>query len=332
MYRSFRLSLIGALACFALFASTAQAEDTIGVTFGADPTEEVPVPITVAWSAASSSIRVHVTVKPAGGLGCAPNYAADDPNSRDVIYNAGGTATGSRSDNEVFSEPGAFTVCGYLQNSTNDTVLKATGPVALTVRSANAGVALAVPARVDPGQTFAVTANVTAELQRRLFVTLKPAGGRGCEPNYAADDPISSDQIYGRTVQGTVSESENVTASQTNGNYLLCAYIQESSSDTAPEAVSSAVFAVGPDPCAVARAALSAAKRKLTSARASITRNRKLITRYAAAARRGSQANRRRNRALANAARKRYRSAQVRRVVASKSVRKRTEAVATACG
>ena len=324
MYRRFRFSLIGALAGLALFAGAAQADDTLSLSFGPDPTEEVPVPITATWSATTNSTRVYVTVKPAGGLGCAPNYAAEYPNSDDVIYYAGGTSTGSYSVNERFAEPGVYTLCGYLQNSSTDAVLRTTGPISLTVRGANASVALVAPARVDPGQTFAITANVTAELPRGLFVTVKPAGGRGCEPSYAADEPNSSNEIYNASVQGAVARSENITASETNGNYLLCAYVQESLSDTAPEAITAAVFAVGPDPCATARAALAVATRKLASARASITRNRKAISRYKAAARRGSRANRRHQRALLSAARKRYRSAQVRRVSASKSVKRRT--------
>jgi hypothetical protein len=332
MYPRILLALIGTLVCCSIAAGTAQADDTISVTFGADPTEEVPLPITLAWSSATASVRAYVTVKPAGGLGCAPNYAADEPNSSDVIDNAGGTPTGSASENRTFGEPGTFTLCGYLQSSSDGAVLRATGPVALTVRSANAAVALVVPARVDPGQTFAITANVTAELRRGLFVTVKPAGGRGCEPNYAADDPISSDAIYNAAVQGSASVSENITASQTAGNYLLCAYVQEGSGDTAPEGMASAQFAVGPDPCKAARSALAAAKRKLKSAEASITRNRKAIARYKTAVRRRAKANRRHNQALLNAARKRYRTAQVSRVNARKSVTKRTAAVAKACG
>lgn len=331
MLRCMRLLLIGTIAYFALFVGPAQAVDTVTVTFGADPTEEVPLPITAAWSSTDSSVRVRVTVKPAGGLACAANFAADNPNSNDVIYTSG-TTSGSTSENETFSEPGVFTLCGYLEDPSTDAVLMATGPLTLAVRSAAATVALAVPPRVDPGQTFAVTAYFTAELSRSLFVTVKPAGGRGCEPSYAADSPNSRDVIYTSGVQGTGNRQENFTASDVNGNYLLCSYVQEGSSDTAPEAVNQALFAVGPDPCAAARSALAAAKRKLRSIQTSVTRNRKAVARYTSAARRGSRASRRLNRARLSSARKRYRSAVTRRVAARKSVAKRTTAVRTACG
>ena len=62
MYRRFRFSLIGALAGLALFAGAAQADDTLSPSFGPDPTEEVPVPITATWSATTNSTRVYVTV------------------------------------------------------------------------------------------------------------------------------------------------------------------------------------------------------------------------------------------------------------------------------
>jgi hypothetical protein len=85
---------------------------------------------------------------------------------------------------------------------------------------------------------------------------LKPAGGLGCAANYDADEPNSTDVIY------TYSAGTTVSANSTfpdPGNFTLCAYVQEGSGDATPEAVSSARFLVGPDPCVTARAALSAA-------------------------------------------------------------------------
>lgn len=262
MVRCLRRSLIGALGTLALCAAGAQADETISITVGNDPTEEVPVPISVTWSSASTSPSVFVTVKPAGGQGCAPNYAAEAPNSSDVLA-TGGSATGTRSVNSTFSDPGNFTLCGYLQDgsSSSSTVRKAAGPVAMTVRSARASVAVVAPARVDSGRTLQLSVAVTAELLRTVFVTVKPFGGRGCEPNYAADATVSDD-VLSRGIQGSQTVQTNATASQTNGTYLLCAYVQEGSSDIVPEATSAAQFLVGPSTaCSIARSQVAAYKR-----------------------------------------------------------------------
>jgi hypothetical protein len=324
-------ALVGAAVLWALVVPSALADDTISVTVGADPTEEVPVAISVAWSSTTTPIGAWVTVKQAGGLGCAPSYAADAPNSDDVIT-GGSIATGSTSTNRTFSEPGDFTLCGYLQSSSGDTVpRKATGPIAMTVRSAKATVGLIVPPRVDLGKTFQLGLVTTTELARLVWVTIKPAGGRACEPNYGADAPASDDVLNVR-VQGSQTSQNNVTASQTKGTYLLCAYVQESSSDAVPEATTSATFLVGPDPCLTARSALRKAQTAVHVAEASVTRNRKAWKRYSAAARHGSRAARRHKQSLARLAHSRYQSAVRNRAKARATLAKRQTAVTSACG
>ena len=49
--------------------ASASAADTISVSFGADPTEEVPLAVTVTWNATSNT-RLYLTSKPDGPLGC----------------------------------------------------------------------------------------------------------------------------------------------------------------------------------------------------------------------------------------------------------------------
>jgi hypothetical protein len=127
------VSVVGFLA---FGATAAMAGNSISIQVGGDPTEEVPLPIPVTWSSTSSEY-VLVTVQPAGGQGCGANYDADDPNSSDVIDTTG--ASGTSSENWTFQDPGAFSLCGYLQHSVSDsTPLEATGPVRVNVRSATA--------------------------------------------------------------------------------------------------------------------------------------------------------------------------------------------------
>jgi hypothetical protein len=310
---------LGVVGLLAFGVTGAMAADSISIQVGNDPTEEVPLPISVTWSSGSSQY-VFVTVKPAGGQGCGANYDADDPNSSDVITASG--ASGTRSQNWTFNDPGAFTLCGYLQHGGSDTTpLAVTGPVAVNVRSATASVAISVPPRVDQGKPFSMSFAVVAELSRQLFVTIQPAGGRGCEATYALNDPQSSD-VLTTNVQGSQTSNATWTASDTRGTYLLCTYVQERSNDPSPEATASTQFLVGPDPCVSAKRAVKSAKRTVRITEAAVTRYRRLWKRYAT---RGSHA-------LAVLYHSRYHSAVRRRAKARGRLVNKQAAVKTACG
>lgn len=297
---------------FVLLAVTnAFAADSISVTVGSDPTEEVPVPLTVNFTSADTGARAYVTVKPAGPLGCAPNYGADDPTSSDVLWSS---STGA-STNRTFSEPGVFVLCGYLQSSSPTVPLAVTGPISMTIRAARASIALTVPPRVDTDQAFKFTAAVTTELARRVFLTIKPVGGRGCESTYALDDPNSTD-VDSRQTQGTQTLDITTTAPRTAARYLLCAYVQEDSGDPAPEATTSAEILVGPDPCVTARGAVAKANRDVRVAEGSVARNRVSWRRYSAAARSARGYRRKVLRDLSRRAKSRYASAVRRRAAA----------------
>lgn len=327
MYRNL-IGLTLSCALLLLCAGTASAADSISVKFGADPTEEVPLPISVTWASAAS-VSAYVTVKPAGPIGCAANYEADDPTSSDVLYRESSGA----STNSTFDEPGNFVLCGYLQRSSSDTVPAAvTGPIALTVRAAKATLGLTVPPRVDAAKPFKLTAAVTSELRREVFITIKPVGGRGCEATYALDEPNSSDVAYRESTQGTQTLNLTSTAPQTNARYLLCGYVQEGSGDPTPEATASVEFLVGPDPCVVAKDALAAANRALHVAEGSVNRNRASWRRYSSAARAAHGARRRVLKSLSVRAKSRYKSAVRRRAAARARVAGAQSGVTSACG
>ena len=333
MFRTLSLTLIALLACLAFGAASAQAADSISITVGGDPTEEVPLPITVAWTSALTSPRVMVTVKPSGGQTCGANYAADTPNSDDVIYRDDLGSSLGYARNWTFRDPGTFILCGYLQTTSSDTTpLKTTGPINVTVRQAKATVAINVPPRVDPGQVVQLSFPVTTELGRNLYVTVKPVGGRGCAATQSLDEPLSDQVLYDTEVQGTQTVQRNFTASQTKASYLLCAYIQEFGSDPSPEATASATFLVGPDPCIEANDKLRSAQRAVRIAETSVNNNRKSYTRYRnlAARRRGYA--RKVYRSLARRALSRYQSAVRRRANARATLATAQAGVSQACG
>jgi hypothetical protein len=318
-----------ALTLFLFGAAGARAADTLSISYGADPTEEVFTPVTATWSSAESNLRVIVTRK-AGSRGCGRTYAADDAYSTDVINRVVGSS-GSASQNWRLNDPGTVTLCGYLYRANAPGLLAATGPVPLTYRPGRASVAIEVPPRVSPGQIFRFFVPVSAELRRHLEVTLKPTGSRGCGANYPLDDPVSTDLIYGY-MQGNHRYAKSIRAPAANGMYLLCAYVSERPTDPAPEATFAATFEVGPNLCAEARAKLASANRTATSAQSSVTSYRRSYKRYQRRASRTHGASHETYRRLAKRDRSRYESAVRRRDAARAAAASAQAEVTAACG
>ncbi len=169
-------------------ATTGEASasaDTITVTPGPDPTEEVPVRLSVGWAGAPGQ-RVLMTSKPGAG-GCGATFLGDlgTAGSTRVMSTAGHGATGTAIEEQTFKEPGTQTLCAYLQARYDAASASAvSGPVTLTVRSARATVGIVLPPRVAAGRPYGIDLAVTSELARRVYATIKPAGGRGCEAAY----------------------------------------------------------------------------------------------------------------------------------------------------
>jgi hypothetical protein len=270
-----RVSCLAAvLACAS--AAPAEAADTLSITPGPDPREEVYSPITATWSASQADLRVIVTSK-GGSQGCGATYAADDRYSQDWINRLVG-ATGSTARSWRLMDPGTVTLCGYLMRASDSVPLAATGPVPMTYRSATAGLQLQVPPRVTPGQIFRLTVPVSSELRREVIVTRKPMSPGGCGANYALDAPLSEDLMW-RSTQFDQTLGRSVKAPSADGIYLLCGYVVERPGDPAPEAVTSASFEVGPDLCAQARDKLAAAKRAVRSRQSKVDRYRRAYRR-----------------------------------------------------
>lgn len=309
-------ALILAFAWLPAVVASAQAAESITVTFGPDPTEEVPLPIRMSWTTADADPFVVVTIKRFGLRGCGATHAIDDPNSTDVLVRRGGFTGTAMRVLRPFAGPGRRILCGYLQRSPGDPApLAVTGPITVPVRSGRATVAVTAPARVAPRQAFALKVSVIAELRRYVFVTSKPAGARGCAPSHAFDDPVSLDVLVSY-VHGMQTRTRTIFASRIAGTYLLCAYIQEGGRDPAPEAVGSTTYLVGPDPCLSAKAALAKAERAVKKADRSVRRYRRSYKRYQRRARHVRGAERTRLQRLARRDKRRYRSAIRRRAKA----------------
>jgi hypothetical protein len=85
-----------------------------------------------------------------------------------------------------------------------------------------------------------------AERDLGFFATIKPVGGRPCAPSVAADDGTSI--VFAQSVSGawTVTVPTGASHTPNPGDYLVCAWLQETSSDPAVAAASAVVRARQP--------------------------------------------------------------------------------------
>ena len=147
----------------------------------------------------------------------------------------------------TWSEPGTFMFCIYLA-ATEST---ATVPFAqnITFRSPVGSIS-ATLAPIAPlvGQATTVTITGSSESPKRVYAAVRTAGGAPCAVSYDADP--GRGLVNGVSVNGAFSVTETTTPSEP-GNYMICLWLADSSSDAAPVAgPQSALFTVAA-PCVV---------------------------------------------------------------------------------
>jgi len=244
---------------------------TLTLSTSADPTEEVPFQVTATYAADTASPAVLVTVKPGGGAPCASVYKSEAPSSNDVIYAPGlSRQSGQETSTATQASPGTYVLCGYVQDSTGSDAAQIAKQLDVVVRPIRATLAIS-SATVPAEQSVQLTAQYTAELRRSLFVVIKPSGGRPCEANYPLEEPQSTDVLYDQSVQGSGAYPFSFSAPSDAGSYLVCGFVQESSSDLQPAAVASATLTVSPSPCDIATAQLGVLEQAARTATAKAT-------------------------------------------------------------
>ena len=112
------------------------------------------------------------------------------------------------------------------------------------------------PATPAPGQQTTLTATGTSEAPEQVFAAVDPAG-HTCAPTYGSDSGngvIDDDEVNGAfSATGTFSED-------TAGQYVMCLWLADSSSDASPIAGPQALpftVAAPPPPCVVPATAKS---------------------------------------------------------------------------
>jgi hypothetical protein len=234
-----RIAVMPAMALTLLLgagAAAAQAS-SIALTVSVDPAEEQAFTVTTSGTADVSS-DLRVAIRAAGGAACAATASTETGQS---LVNST-VAAGPYSLPRTYTpeSPGAYLVCAYIGTS-------ATAPPAaaatttVTVRANRATLALVSPASSIPAQPVVFTFQGATEVRRELYATIKPAGATACG-TARATDAGGQTVVNGDSIQGAYAISKTQTPAA--GVYLICAWVQESSGDLAPDAVASAQIVV----------------------------------------------------------------------------------------
>jgi hypothetical protein len=117
-------------------------------------------------------------------------------------------------------------------------LLVALGALALPAHASAASIAISTSADPVEDVTYQVTLSGSTESDRYVYAAIKPAGGRPCASGQSGDD---GDEFASSSVQGSYSKTYNLTT-RDSGDYVLCAWLQNSSSD--PTAVAATTKAL----------------------------------------------------------------------------------------
>jgi hypothetical protein len=219
-------------------ATAATAASIDGLAPEGEIVEDSPW-VLAARGRADRASYFYAKIKPAGARPCAPTASTDDGTSITTMYQGAAGAWTSRGTAEASDapNPGDYLVCAWLEV---DSAAVATRSITVHVRSSRATLALGVPAQpVPPGEPVTVNVQGTTELQRYLYVRIKPAGGAcGAGPEADTGDSI----FYSQSVKGNFSLSKPTTPSKP-GQYLLCGWVIENTTEP-PEATAQAMLTV----------------------------------------------------------------------------------------
>jgi len=276
-------------------ASPAAAAPTIGLTVAANPVESITTQLGATGTAEDANDALDVTVKPAGGQGCAANFAADASGGSSIVVDEKLLGTGPYSEavNWTFDTAGSYLLCGWLNDgSQSGDPVVASESLTVVVRQPHLALSISAPGAVTPRQTFELVTTAQAEAKRDVEEYIEPSTGRGCPANAQAADSFSGELRTAWPDRGTewfvdggpFTETANEELSDV-GNYLVCAYAEYPTNASPPEASASAPISVlaPPAPCVVprlgSRTRLNAAEQKVRAGSCTVGRIRDTASR-----------------------------------------------------
>lgn len=239
-HRARRMALLTAVS--ALAAGVAPAGAVAATASLTAPTVPVPedIPTQIAVSGdAGTGLELYVRTRVAGAAPCAPVYKND---TGDTILSRDVTGPFSQLTSVTYYSPGANQICIWLQaDSSSNTAAFAT-TATVNVRQPNTTFSLTPPIGPRSGKQVQLSVTYQAEVERELYVRVKPAGGAGCTPN--AKNNTGDYLISGSSLNGGPATLTNTFTAGAPGTYLLCGWVQEDSSDETAEVTTQATFTV----------------------------------------------------------------------------------------
>ena len=175
----------------------------------------------------SSDTYFYATYRPSGGPACAPTAYSD---SGDSIAWDESVESGSQhlSQTHIFGSYGSFLFCMWLGDWSSESHL--VGSQTVTFRQPTGSVSFSSsPSTALIQKPVTLTFSGASEAPRNLYVTIRNSGGASCAPTASSDSGDSL--IWDDEVNGSFS-IPIVKAFTSPGNYYLCAWLADSSSDT----------------------------------------------------------------------------------------------------
>ena len=254
------MALVGAM-LLALTAASAARADSASITFTdaagtSDPAVDLGRTMTVTGNTTVGKY-LYVLVRPAGGAPCAPSASSDAGTTSyygsfygDNINGSSVNGNFTRRLTGTWNTPGSFMFCIWLASSSSAPATPITQVV--TFRRPTGTISATVsPIAPLADQTATVTITGSSEAIKYVYATIRPAGGAPCATSYSADS--GRGLVSGTRVNGAFSVAAT-TSQSTPGDYLICLWLADSSSDGAPVAgPQPATFTVTapPRPCVV---------------------------------------------------------------------------------
>ena len=229
--------LAGALIVSALGLATpvlAQAE-SLEISQGAEPTQDVPVNIKVS-GVADGHHKLYVFVNTFGGCSSSPQY--DDGSS---LANATTLSAGSFENSYSYTptEVQTYTLCAYLdENEFATPDVSATSSFTAMMPSASA--AIEISGKLTQEIPMKIKVSGTTEVARKLYVFVNTFGGCSSSPQYDDGSSLANGTSIS-TGDYSGEYSYTPTAIQT---YTVCAYVDENEFAT-PDAAATSSFAAG---------------------------------------------------------------------------------------
>ncbi len=224
--------LAGALA----LAAAPAAAQAASVSIGAPPSsvEDTPVIFTRAVDTTGvQDARAYGYFRIADANPCAPTSSSET--GRQLFF---GNASADQLT-QVIDDPGTYRLCGYLETTS------ARSDTTFTVTPNQASVGVQLPATATEGADVPLTVTGTTQVPRQVFARVRPEGAGPCPASYTADS-ASPSVAFASGVAGTFAVPDTTGVLREPGRYVVCAYVQEGSSDATAEAVGSGVVTIVP--------------------------------------------------------------------------------------